>query len=169
MAAKIQTTANALNGQEIKDIIRMRMEKIIQDIPLLRVGTTFKDATVEFAFTMKAYPADIPVPDDFVMEFEILSPNEEDRASAENTKAFINKLIDQREEIIEKFETEIEKHVLIIEKGDSFSTAAKPDQTRLENDLPIPVLKETSTGQRAEVSVSASELGLPTAKGGRLS
>jgi hypothetical protein len=168
MSAKIQTTANALNGQEIKDIIKVRLEKIIQDIPLLRVGNTFASASVEFAFSMKAYPADIPVPDDFEVEFELLPPSDEDKQSAENLKKFVNKLIDQRDEVFEKFEEQIGKYVMMIENGDSFSTASAPDKTRIENNLPIPVIQETSTGQRVEVAIDAKDLNLHTNKGGMI-
>lgn len=164
MPAKIQTTANALNGQEIKDIIKVRLEKIIQDIPLLRVGNTFASASVEFAFSMKAYPLDIPVPDDFEIEFELLSPSDEDKENAENLKKFVNRLIDQRDEIFEKFEDKISKYVTIVEKGDSFSTASAPDKTRIENNLPIPVIQESSTGQRVETLIDAKDLNLPSNK-----
>jgi hypothetical protein len=77
-------------------------------------------------------------------------------------------LIDERDNVYEKFEDAIQKYVVIIEKGDSFSTASAPDKTRLENNLPIPVVQETSTGQRAEILMTGTELGLPSNKGGKI-
>jgi hypothetical protein len=160
MPTKFQTTANALNGQEIKDIIKLKLNKIVDEIPLLRIGNTFASAEIGFGFTMKAYPADIPVPDDFEVEFEISSPNEEDKQNAENMKKFVNGLIDERDETFERYEKAIDRFVKIIEKEGSFTTASAPDKTRHENGLEIPVIQETPTG-RAEIGISGEDLGLP--------
>jgi hypothetical protein len=163
----IQTTSNALNGQELKDAMKIKLERAIDEIPLLKVGNTFKNAIIEFGFSMRAFPSDVPVPDEIDLAFELNPPeiSEEDKQTVEGLKNHTNKLIDLRDKIYEEFENEIEKYCLLVEKGETIKTKEKPDEVRIEAGLKLPILTEVD-GRKVEVSLDSSELNLKTNSSG---
>src|SRR5216117_1111433 len=53
----------ALTGKEIREVMKRRTCEEIDKIPLLKASNSFHKAQMDFGFTIKAYPADVPVPE----------------------------------------------------------------------------------------------------------
>ena len=154
---------NALNGEEIRTIIKNRISKEIDSLPFLKRGNSFHRAKVQFAFVMQAYPADVPVPDDKEIEFSI------DSKDLDEFEGILNKL----ENIDNSVEKVNELQLLADRINDSLNKAreflphlireheiqeeidgAVPDKERIKNELPVTVEK-LEGGKRVEKQVSA--------------
>jgi hypothetical protein len=133
----METTLNALNGKEIKEILAVRMNQEIAKIPYLKEANTFFMARINWAFSMSAYPADVPVPKDQELEFDIKPPtfSEEDAERNLEMAEYTKKLLSTRQEI----DNLLEKYMPTTVIKESYNSGATPDSARIENNLPIPM------------------------------
>ncbi len=159
----MQSTYNALNGQEIRKITKNNIIAEIDKLKYLSIGNSFHRASIQFAFTMTAYPSDVPVPEK-EFEFEI------DAASAVSPEAL--KQFKKVEELDEQISTLQQQkndiEALILEAQDIRSTLViesevevvvdgdKPDEARIKSGLDIPVM-ETKGGKTIETTIPASQ------------
>lgn len=157
-----QSLYAALTGKEIRDIIRNKFDLELVKIPYLKLGNSFHRAELDFGFTMKAYPADVPVPEkEFTITVDsqtITSPE----AIKQITKAeelddqlkLIRNQIDHFEEILKVGEECLATIRLDHEKLEHIDGSV-PDQTRIENNLAVPVI-DIKGGKRVETTLPAS-------------
>jgi hypothetical protein len=152
----------ALNGREIREIVKNKIIKEIDSLPYLREGNTFHRANVQFAFVMQAYPADVPVPNK-ELEFTIDAKSIDDFEEALNGIKSADKLVEQinelklhREQIDNLLNQALELQPLMIRELDIQSEidGSKPDAVRIENDLPV-IVEKVEGGKRTEQKVSA--------------
>lgn len=153
----------ALNGKEIRDIMKRRVCEEIDKIPGLKMALAFHRAQISVAFELKAYPADCPVPEGefgFVVDANALDKEvfntdehieniEEFKQKLElllQEKLRLNELIEKANLILSKLE--IEEEVLIQE-----SDNGQPDILRTKNDMPVPVVQQSASGMKSEVFV----------------
>lgn len=154
-----------LNGEEIRTIIKNRIIKEVDNLPYLKRGNSFHRAKVQFAFVMQAYPADVPIPDEREIEFNIDAP------SLQGLEEAINK-VEKAEDSIEK----VNELQLLVEKANELLNNARealpylvreheiqaeidgavPDKARIEGNLPVTVEK-MERGRRIETQVPALE------------
>ena len=154
---------NALNGEEIRHIIKNRISKEVDSLPFLKRGNSFHRAKVQFAFVMQAYPADVPVPDEKEIEFSI------DAKSLEESEEALNRLekIDDSVEKVNELQLLADRvNSLLNEAKESLPhlireheindniDGAMPDKERIKNELPVTVEK-LEGGKRVEKQVSA--------------
>lgn len=156
-----QSTYAALNGREIREILKKKVCDEIDKIPLLKLGNSFHRAELDFGFTMKAFPTDVPVPE---KEFTVVA----DSGSINNPDAIrqIDKANELEEQLnlirknIEKFEetlqtgeeclAEIRKDTEFIDHVDG----SIPDQARIDSNLDVPVV-DMKNGKRIETTLPA--------------
>ena len=154
---------NALNGEEIRTIIKNRIFKEVDNLPFLKRGNSFHRAKVQFAFVMQAYPADVPVPDDKEIEFSIdskgLDENKEILNKLEKTDDSVEKvnelqlLADRVNELLEAARENL-PHLIREHEVQGEIDGNAPDKVRIENELPVTV-EEIKGGKRVEKQVSA--------------
>lgn len=159
----MQGTYAALNGAEIRRLTKSQLDAEVDKLKYLSLGNSFHRVHVEFGFTMTAYPADVPVPErEFFFDIDSSTA-----ASPEAIKQFekveeldkqIAKLQEQKNQIEELiFEANEVRSSLVKESEISLSVNAgdKPDITRIENNLDVPVV-ETKGGKTVETTAPAS-------------
>lgn len=154
---------NALNGEEIRTIIKNRISKEVDNLPFLKRGNSFHRAKVQFAFVMQAYPADVPVPDDKEIEFYIdakgLDESEDILRRLENIDDSVEKvnelqlLADRVNKLLEEARENM-PHMIREHEVQGDIDGAMPDKVRIENELPVTV-EEMKGGKRVEKQVSA--------------
>lgn len=162
----MDTSYSALNGKEIRQLVKQTLNREIDNLPLLKEANTFHKAVVSFGFTMEAYPTDVTCPQK-EFEFEISDPSL-DLTFWKNHSNNIEELKSARERLVSKGQTlaetiakidlaldEVAPQVEVLET----LNGANPDKARIEGDLPINVIK-TEGGKRMEVQVPASSLSL---------
>lgn len=161
----VQTIYAALNGLEIKQICKQKLNQAIDNLPLLKIGNTFHRAEVQFGFTMTAYPTDVPVPQkelEFHLVDETLEPSWnayvlklKDLVTAENRLLANQKQIEDILDIIRDAKSKLileDEALLTIDAGDT------PDRIRVETGLDIPVAQRDSSGKMNEGGVAVSSL-----------
>lgn len=154
---------NALNGEEIRTIIKNRISKEVDSLPFLKRGNSFHRAKVQFAFVMQAYPADVPVPDDKEIEFVIdskdLDKHEEILNRLEKIDDSVEKvnelqlLADRVNELLNNARENLPHLIREHEVNDEINGSV-PDKERIKNELPVTV-EEMKGGKRVEKQVSA--------------
>lgn len=142
----IQTIYAALNGMEIRKIVKDRLILEIDKLPLLRIGNTFHRAEIEFGFVMTAYPADVPVPQK-ELEFHLVDKSLEPEWNAHVLK--IEELIATEKRLLEK-QNELTRILEIINEAklnlvveteilNKVDAGNSPDETRANHGLDITV------------------------------
>lgn len=152
----IQTIYAALNGMEIRKIVKDRLILEIDKLPLLKIGNTFHRAEIEFGFVMTAYPADVPVPQK-ELEFHLVDESLEPEWNAhvlklEELAATEKRLLRKQDELVgileiinqAKLNLVVETEVL-----DKIDAGNSPDETRANHGLDIQVA-ERKGGQVVE-------------------
>lgn len=159
----MEATYSALNGKEIREILKRETCERIDKIPGLKVGLTFHRAQLHFGFTMEAFPADVPVPEKefiFVINSEKTATGDNDSylAKVEALQLQVTKLQEQQE-TLEKLTSEAEEALASakLEAEEDFHVDAgnDPNVIRSANKMSIPVLA-TISGKRIETTVEAS-------------
>lgn len=162
-----QTIYAALSGAEIRKIMKDKICQHIDKIPLLSAGNTFHRAAVQFGFVMKAHPADVPTPPASEFEFELMDEALDPqfwlshRMGIKELKAVIESLESKKEQVenyISKAYLALDKIEPEVESIHNINENPVPDQVRLENNLPIPVVQTNSSGVKNENFVEAKSL-----------
>jgi hypothetical protein len=157
----MQSTYAALTGAEIRRLTKTTINTEVDRLRYLSAGNSFHRASIQFGFTMTAYPADVPVPEK-TYEFDI------DAATADSPEALKQyKKVEELDEQIAKLQQQRETvENLILEAQELRSTlvfesevsadvdGAFPDKVRIEHGLDVPVM-ETKGGKTQEVMVPA--------------
>lgn len=143
----METVYSALNGQEIREIIKTYLATRVDQTPLLKIANTFHKVKIEGVFQITAFPADVPVPElEFEIEFKAKDIPEDVNAKAE----YFLKLRDQIEvanEFLEKYNPE--------DVADFELDGTVPDQVRMNNNLPVNILKKNESGRTFEEPVAS--------------
>lgn len=153
----------ALNGKEIRDILKGKFNFELDRTPYLKLGNSFHKAVLDYGFTMSAYPADVPVPE---KEFQITLESAT-ATSPEAIKQFEKaEQLEEQIKLLERQAGQIEE--LLIAAKECLSTIKQtfefteghvdgefPDKARIANDLPVPVV-DTKGGKRVETTLPAS-------------
>jgi len=158
------STYRALTGREIREAIKLRLNKEVDSLPYMREGNSFHNVNVQLAIVITAFPSDVPVPN-LDLNFDIPSKGYNELENA-------IKQIDKAEELVGKYE-EAERMVEnlkglmheIVEKRNTLVLEHEstqefdgnvPDKTRVEHGLPVTVEK-IEHGKKSEVKVEAVE------------
>src|SRR5690349_8482460 len=158
------STYKPLTGREIREAIKLRLNKEVDSLPHLREGNSFHNVNVQLGIVITAYPNDVPVPN-LDITFELPSKGYEELESA-------IKQIDKAEELVGKYE-EVERMIEglkglmheIVEKRNTlvFEHESEqefngniPDKTRVEHGLPV-TIEKIEHGKKSEVKIEAVE------------
>lgn len=160
----MEATYSALNGKEIRELLKRETCDRIDKIPGLKIGLTFHRAQLHFGFTMEAFPADVPVPEkEFVFQInsDLTKTGENDNhfSKVEILQAKLNNLIEQQtklEELVEEAEQALASIKLEVEEEIHLDAGNDPNVIRSANKMPIPVMSKTSDGKRVESEVQVS-------------
>ena len=157
-----ESTYTPMNGLELKDLLKKRTVEAIDKIPYLRAGNAFHKAKIIWAMTMTAHPADCPVPE---AEYNICVAKPEvtsgEIAEALKHEDKVTKLEAKREALVKSIE-QIDKVLEIIrpkdESQEELNAGNTPDELRVANGMPIPMIVKTNSGARVERFVDPKTL-----------
>lgn len=160
----MQATYAALNGKEIREILKREFNDRVDKIPGLKIGLTFHRAQLHWAFSMEAFPADVPTPEkefEFQINSELTSTGANDihLSKVERIKLQVEKLNEQSEKLNDLIsEAEQELSLVLIESQDEVHqlTGDDPNPIRIANKMPVPVIVKTTDGKRVEAMVQPS-------------
>jgi hypothetical protein len=157
-----QAVYQPLNGKEIRALLIKRITERINNIPMMKEGHAYHEATLAYSFTMTAVPADCPVPS---AEFEevVASPGYKlepeyikalDTAETlKNKKEFLEAQVAKLQETIDEVDKLLNAALVVEEVEDIISAGKIPDEVRRDNGLPLPrtVIITTPSGGTKKV------------------
>lgn len=148
-----------INGKEGREVLKREICRRIDQMPMMKEGTSYHKFKADGIITISAYPSDTPVPE---LDFKALTiePKEAMPDSFKTTLdqiTFIESTLVNAKKRVERLEATLntirpaEVIDLAINAGD------KPDELRLANDMPITMIKRDSSGI-SEVKVPAAQV-----------
>lgn len=165
-----ETTLTHINGGEAKQLMRksastqlkraeQELHNRIDKIKYLSQGSAFPRIKIEYAVVVTAYPSDIPVPEAEFM-FVLNSP-EITKPEMQESLGKIEVLESKRGRLVKQLE-DLDKILDVIRPTFSHEEVLDagnvPDELRISQGLPIPVIQTSEGGRRSEVYIQAEEL-----------
>lgn len=149
----------AINGRELKDVIKINFGKKVDETPMLKVGNTFHRVQVAYSAQITAFPNEVEIPD-----IEYIDLIETQEAANGDFSGHFKKLEDlaaYRIKIIAKLEeldSILDKTMPEVIIDEVIGGDIPPDEIRINHELPVPQLKKVGTDgmghdRKAEVSL----------------
>lgn len=166
-----ETTLTHINGLETKNILKKsastqfkraenELHIRIDKVKYLAQGSAFPKIKIEYAVVITCYPSDVPVPEAEFM-FVLNSP-EVDKAEMQENFGKIAVLEEKRARLLEQIE-KIDGILDLVRPSFSYEETLEagniPDELRISQGLPIPVVQTSEAGRRSEVYIQADKLG----------
>lgn len=157
MVDHVESTYTPINGAEAKKALKSNTSTRIDSIAGFKLGLAFHKLKIEYTMKATAYPADVPVPE-AEFAFIINSPDLEKQSEILEHFDKIEILEAKRERLLEGIAM-IDK-ILDIARPiynlkETLSAGDAPDELRIAEGLPVPMIKTGLGGRKSEVYIEA--------------
>lgn len=147
---------NAINGKELRDIIKINFGKKVDSTPMLKIGNSFHKVQIAYSAQITAFPNEVEIPD--IEYVEIFSSPAVVNGKLDSHFAKIDEVFEYRIKLLAKLEeldSILDKAMPEENIDETVGGDKPPDEVRIEHGLPVPVTKivNKETGRKAEVNV----------------
>lgn len=160
MVDHVESTYTPMNGSEAKKALNNNTRNRIDGISGFKMGLAFHKLKIEYEMKVTAYPADVPVPE-AEFAFIINSPDLEKQSELLENFDKIEILEAKKERLLQGIR-DIDKILdiarPIYEIKATLDAGDAPDELRIQEGLPVPMIKTGLGGRKSEVYVGGAEI-----------
>lgn len=152
----------AINGKELRDIIKINFSKKVDETPMLKIGNTFHRVQIAYSAQITAFPNEVKIPD--IEYIDLIETPEVHKGEfnfhfqkLEDLATYRTRLLAKLEEI----DSVLDKAMPEVIIDEVIGGDVPPDEIRINHELPVPQLKKVGTDgmghdRKAEVSEAVS-------------